>query len=91
MPPAICSYTASDLRSTLGSACGSRNLPAGRAGSRTSERVTSHHNPATGFRRNPASCWGADEHLARVQGWLGLGAGATERDFGEVGAIFGAR
>ena len=53
--------------------------------------VTSHHNPATGFRRNPASCWGADEHLARVQGWLGLGAGATERDFGEVGAIFGAR
>ena len=53
--------------------------------------VTSHHNPATGFRRNPASGWGADEHLARVQGWLGLGAGATERDFGEVGAIFGAR
>jgi hypothetical protein len=53
--------------------------------------VTSHHNPATGFRRNPASCWGADKHLARVQGWLGLGAGATERDFGEVGAIFGAR
>ncbi len=54
--------------------------------------VTSHHNPATGFRRNPASGLGADEHLVRAQGWMALAGAATERGFvGAFGAIFGAR
>lgn len=52
--------------------------------------VTSHRNPATDFRRNPASGRGADEHLGGAQGWLGFAGTATER-FDEVGAIFGAR
>lgn len=57
---------------------------------RTMQAVTSHRNPATDFRRNPASGRGADEHLGGAQGWLGFAGTATER-FDEVGAIFGAR
>ena len=53
--------------------------------------VTSHHNPATRFRHIRASGWAADEPLGRVQGWLGLDAGATGRDLVEAGPTLGAR